>query len=194
MALPFLHVTPKPTPQLAISEPPGKALISAAIYGTVVLTLFTVAIGTVSDLVARRAAIAEELEMLDRYSGRRSRSTPGAASSEIGSRFLEGPTATIAGAALVERLSSAVETSGGRMSSSRLDVDSSAWGSGFLSAEANLEIQESDLQKLLHDIEAGLPFLYVGQLTVQGGAIAPSSEDRRLKVTFTVYGRWQGAP
>ncbi|MDI4659059.1 MULTISPECIES: type II secretion system protein GspM [Xanthobacter] len=102
--------------------------------------------------------------------------------------------ATVAGAALIERLSSAVENSGGRISSSRLDVEGQRWGPGFLSAEASLDIEEADLQKLLYDIEAGLPFLYVSELAIQSGTVASDSAGGRLKVGFTVYGRWQGAP
>ena len=58
---------------------------------------------------------------------------------------------------------------------------------------ANCEIGQPALQKLLYDIEAGMPFLFVDQLVVQAPAGTSTGGDGRLRVMIAVSGQWQGA-
>jgi general secretion pathway protein M len=50
------------------------------------------------------------------------------------------------------------------------------------------------LQKLLYDLEAGMPFLFVDQLDVQVPQTTALNESGsgRIKVVLGVSGQWQG--
>jgi general secretion pathway protein M len=59
---------------------------------------------------------------------------------------------------------------------------------------ANFEVEPASLQRLLYDIEAGMPFLFVDQIDVQaptGSTGAPSAAGK-LRVLMTVSGQWRG--
>ena len=56
-----------------------------------------------------------------------------------------------------------------------------------LRAIASFELEQPALQQLLYDIEAGMPFLYVDQLSV-----APKNEEGRMRVLLTASGLWRG--
>jgi general secretion pathway protein M len=58
---------------------------------------------------------------------------------------------------------------------------------------ASLEIAQPELQKLLYDIEAGMPYLFVDQLTVSAPDTVTRGEGGRLRVVMGVTGQWQGA-
>jgi general secretion pathway protein M len=61
---------------------------------------------------------------------------------------------------------------------------------GYLKAVSTLEIRQDALQRLLHDLEAGMPFLFVEQLLVQTATNLPESD--RLRVRLAVSGLWRG--
>ena len=84
-----------------------------------------------------------------------------------GSAYLEGATVTIAGATLLQRVASAVAKFGGNVLSTQLDVQSPSSKPGFLSMIASCEIEQPQLQQLLYDLEAGMPFLFVDQFVIQ---------------------------
>ena len=115
-----------------------------------------------------------------------------ATTTPTGSPFLEGPTVTVAGAALMQRVSIAVTQLDGRITSSQVELLSTQFGDGFVGVTASLEIAQPDLQKLLYDLEAGMPFLFIDQLVAQGPAASGDSEGARMRVLLTVYGQWQG--
>jgi general secretion pathway protein M len=56
------------------------------------------------------------------------------------------------------------------------------------------EMEQSALQKLLYDLEAGMPFLFVDQLDVQVPQTTATNETRsgRIRVVLGVSGQWQG--
>ena len=97
---------------------------------------------------------------------------------------------TIAGAALQERVESAVKKAGGNVLSSQLDVQGGPNAkAGFVSMVANCELEQSALQSLLYDLEAGMPFLFVDQLDIQ----VPTAGEGKLRFLLGVSGQWQGA-
>jgi general secretion pathway protein M len=51
------------------------------------------------------------------------------------------------------------------------------------------------LQQLLYDLEAGMPFLFIDQLVVQGlqGAAPAGDSGSRLRLLISVSGQWQAA-
>lgn len=179
----------------AVSFPPRGPLLAGLAYAGLVVLLLAIAAGTVGDLMARGAAVAEAQALLDRLEGR-APPRPGEAAGAgwTGSPLLEGPSVTVAGAALMQRVSAAVARFGGQITSSRLEVQNTPYGPGFIAVGVSLDMAQTDLQKLLYDLEAGLPFLFVDQLAVQapGSGVAPAGGDR-VQATLTVYGQWQGA-
>jgi general secretion pathway protein M len=108
-----------------------------------------------------------------------------------GSPYLEGATVTVAGAALLARVAGAVTRLGGNVLSSQLDVQGTQAKAGFVSMIASCELDQPALQPLIYDLEAGMPFLFIDQLSVQAPAI--SSGEGKLRILLAVSGQWQGA-
>ena len=96
---------------------------------------------------------------------------------------------TVAGAALLQRVATAVTKAGGNVLSSQLDVQGLHAKAGFVSMVANCELDQSALQSLLYDLEAGMPFLFIDQLDIQ----VASAGDGKLRFLLGVSGQWQGA-
>jgi general secretion pathway protein M len=77
--------------------------------------------------------------------------------------------------------------------SSQVDLQGTQAKAGFLSIIASCDIDQVGLQKLLYDLEAGQPFLFVDQLSVQAPASLSFSGEGKLRVLLSVSGQWQGA-
>jgi general secretion pathway protein M len=166
---------------------------AVASYAGVLALLLGVTWWVVSDLYERQTALATAVETLDRLQARGlSSRTPGSAvdPERAGSPFLEGETLTVAGAALLQRVASAVKLAGGNVLSSQVDLQGTAAKDGFIALTVSCELDQAALQGLLHDIEAGMPFLFVDQLIAQTPAAA--AEGRKMQVMLTVSGKWQG--
>jgi general secretion pathway protein M len=169
-------------------------LLAAATYvGLVVLLLFTVAI-SIADVIDQRSEVAASATMLQQLegSGAAKPGAPGDQAMPSGSAYLEGATVTIAGATLLQRVASAVAKFGGDVLSTQLDVQSAAGKPGFLSMIASCEIEQTELQQLLYDLEAGMPFLFVDQLVVQTPTTSSGSQPGKLRVLLAVSGQWRG--
>lgn len=183
------------------ARPPLAALLATLAYVALVAVLLAIALGGAMDVVARRDAVIAARDTLDRLSGRSgprngqipSRDVP--PSREV-SPFLEGPTLTVAGAALMERVSDAVIRSKGRITSSQVELQGAPFGADFVGVGASIEIAQPHVQALLYDLEAGQPFLFVHQLTARPSAreVDGGGADGQMQLTLTLYGRWQGRP
>ena len=57
---------------------------------------------------------------------------------------------------------------------------------------ASCEIDQPELQGLLYDIEAGMPFLFIDQLVVQTANASPGAGSGKLRILLTVSGQWRG--
>jgi general secretion pathway protein M len=174
-------------------------LPAATLYiGLMVLFLF-VMFSSLADILIRRADVAASGAMLEQFEGRRPAAVRGQGTSvaaPAGSPFLDGETVTVAGANLLQRVTSAVTKLGGKVLSSQVDLQgpqqSTQSKAGFLSVIASCEIDQPGLQQLLYDVEAGMPFLFVDQLVAEAPASLAESGDGRLRVLLTVSGQWQG--
>jgi general secretion pathway protein M len=147
-------------------------------------------------VLGRRAALAATAAMLDQLQGRKgaAASRQGAdVSAPSGSPFLEGATVTVAGAALLERVTSAIARLGGNVQSSQIDLQGNQAQSGFITMIASCDIDQPNLQRLLYDIEAGMPFLFVDQLVVQTPLNNAPGGEGRLRILLSVSGQWQEA-
>ena len=170
-------------------------LLATVGFVLVVIGLAAASAWTVNDLVERNAAVATAQERLAQIEGR-ARPGPAAEATDaqlVGSPFLEGQTITVAGAALQQRIGSAVAKVGGSVLSSQIGLDGPGAKAGFVSLTANLEILQPALQSLLYDLEAGMPYLFVDTLAVQAPQAFGEAEGSRMRVTLGVSGQWQPA-
>src|SRR6478609_7708355 len=169
---------------------------AAAIYAAlVVVLLFTVVTGIV-DVIDQRREVASSSAMLEQLEGRRPaavRGSSGDVTMPSGSAYLEGATVTVAGATLLQRVAGAVVKFGGNVLSTQLDLQGTASRTGFISMIASCEVDQLQLQQLLYDLEAGMPFLFVDQLVVQTPLTASGSGNGKLRVLLAVSGQWRGA-
>lgn len=164
-------------------------------YVAVVAIFISTAGYATTDLYQRYEAVAASNTLLDQLEGRTpsSRRNSGAVRDEVpsGSPYLEGQTVTVAGAALLQRVIGAVTRVGGQVLSSQVDLQGEHAKDDYVGVIANCEVEQPALQQLLYDIEAGMPFLFVDQLTVQapeGGA----ENGGRMRVMLGVSGQWRG--
>jgi general secretion pathway protein M len=168
---------------------------AAGVYVAVVVLLLFVIWAAVSDLLDRRRTVNAAADMLARLEGRvpASRVEGGTTTGPVpaGSPFLEGQTVTVAGAALLQRVASAVTQVGGNVLSSQVELQGTQSKDGFVSLIASCEMDQASLQSLLYDLEAGMPFLFVDQLVAQ--APISTSEGGRTRVLLAVSGLWPGA-
>lgn len=168
---------------------------SAILYAATIVALLWLGAAAVADLVAKRDQLNDTNAQLAQFSGRKrpaGSSSPGSATAPGGSVFVEGRTVTIAGAALVQRLTEAISKAGGSVLSTQVELPAARGNENLISVVASCELEQPALQQLLYDLEAGLPFLFVDQLHVQQPLAAAAGGVGRLTVLVTVSGLWQG--
>ena len=149
---------------LTTLAPSRRRWLSLLTYLIVLVGLIGVAIDMVSSLLNSYAALDKNRAILDRLDRQTKRTTqrqsePDAANN--GPPFLVGKTITIAGAALQERVESAVKKAGGNVLSSQIDLQGPRSAEGFVGLTESIEIGQAALQPLLYDLEAGMPYLFV---------------------------------
>ena len=166
---------------------------TAAYIGLILL----LALGTwsaIADLFDRRsglAAVQEHFERLERSAPPRNIGS-GASGVTTESSLLEGTTVTVAGATLLQHVAAAVAKADGNIVSSQLDLQGVHSQAGFVSAITSCELDQSALQSLLYDLEAGLPFVFIDQLVVQAPAISSVNQEGRMRVLLRVSAMWLG--
>jgi general secretion pathway protein M len=164
-------------------------LVAGVIYATVLCLLLASAIYSVTDIWAGASALSDTEELLALLRGRNAVVQSDGAMN--GSPFLEGSSVTIAGAALLQRVASAVTKANGTIQSSQVDVAGS--GAGAVKLQISCEIGQDDLQRLLYDLEAGMPFLFVDELTAEmPQAVGAAGGTGRMHVQLAVSGQWKG--
>jgi len=170
-------------------------LAASAVFATLIVVFVFVSVSSLVDTYSRYADVTATADLLARLEGRKPLTAKNGAlpgNEPSGSPYLDGATVTIAGAALLQRVANAVGRYGGNTLSSQLDVQPDPSNPGFVSILSSIEIEQRGLQELLYDLEAGMPYLFIGQLDVQ----APESADQKtgkLRVLLGVSGKWQGA-
>jgi general secretion pathway protein M len=166
-------------------------IVAATAYAALVIALLTVSASSLIDLINQRSSVAAAVSTLEQLEGRKplaAGNRSGDVSVPTGSAFLEGATVTVAGAALLQRVAGAVTKAGGNVLSSQLDLQGPDAKAGFVSMVANCELDQSALQSLLYDLEAGMPFLFIDQLDIQ----TATTGDGKLRFLLGVSGQWQG--
>ena len=166
-------------------------MVASAIYGAVVVVLLATTWLALAGIYAGESALGETEDLLARLQNRKA-GTVADGAAMTGSPFLEGPSVTTAGAALLQRVGSAVTKAGGTIQSSQVEVAKAA--GGMVRLQVNCEIAQADLQRLLYDLEAGMPFLFVDELTAEMPQAAGANDNTgRMHVQFAISGEWQGA-
>ena len=168
--------------------------VSAVLFG-VILIGFTVALGSSAlGMMERYRSIAQTTDLLARLeehpNGMAVQGRIDARDMPPGSPFLEGSSATVASAALLQRVLAAVTRVGGNVLSSEVAPQSTG-NDKYLKVNVTCELNQEVVQPLLYDLEAGMPFLFVNQLVLQ--APPSTSERKSMHVSLAVSGLWPGA-
>lgn len=168
-------------------------LISVVLYIAVVGGLLATAGFAIADIVGQQRALAQTADLLDQLPGRKPRGGASPAD-RPGTPFLEGPTVTVAGATLLQRVATAVGSVGGTIQSSQVDVMGTQARDGLVGLVVSCEMEQPSLQKLLYDLEVGMPFLFIDQLDVQVPQATALAEGGtgRIRVVLGISGHWQG--
>jgi general secretion pathway protein M len=159
-----------------------------ASYALAILLLSTVSIYSIAGIWARHQSVSEARAVLSKFERRPSAAGEGRA--DAARAFLEDETVTLAGAVLLRRVKDAFSERGAKMISSQLDLPTDA-SDHNVRAQVSYEIAQPQLQKLLYDLEAGMPFLFVDQLVaepVRGGSGTSSDV---LRLTMRISGVWK---
>ena len=144
-------------------------------------------LGSLAALDESRAALARFDRQLQRFAGRQDSASPAINAPP----FLTGKTITIAGAALQERVETAVKKAGGNVLSSQVDLQGPHAAEGFVGLTESLEIDQAALQPLLYDLEAGMPYLFVENLAIQAPQAFGEAEGAPMRVLIAVSGQWR---
>ena len=98
---------------------------------------------------------------------------------------------TVAGAALLQRVADAVTKVGGNVLSSQVELQGCTAKDGYVGLTGKLRGRAAALQRLLYDLEAGMPFLFVDQLVAQAPQSTQAQPGGRMRVLLAVSGQWQ---
>ena len=169
-------------------------LIAVVLYLAVAFGLLAAAGTAISDILVHRAALAQTADLLEQLQGRKGRSAQPLSAEHAGSPFLEGPTVTVAGASLLQRVAAAVGNAGGTIQSSQVDVTGGQAKDGVVGLVVSCEMEQPALQQVLYDLESGMPFLFIDQLDVQVPQTTAVGEGTtgRIRVVLGITGQWQG--
>ncbi len=169
-------------------------LVAVTLYLAVLGGLLATAGIGISDIATQRAELAQTMDLLDQLRGRKPHGTAPLSAEHPGTPFLEGPTVTVAGASLLQRVAAAVTNAGGTIQSSQVDVSGAQSREGHVGLVVSCEMEQPALQKVLYDLESGMPFLFVDQLDVQVPQTTAQNEGGagRIRVVLGVSGQWQG--
>jgi general secretion pathway protein M len=170
-------------------------LIAVTAYIALMTLLAAITWGAIADVLEHRSAVIavqDTLAQIEQRTPAPINAPEGGTIVPPGSAFLEGPTVTVAAAALLQRVAAAVTKAGGTIQSSQVELQEPQSRADFIGVIASCEIDQPALQELLYDLEAGMPFLFIEQLAVQAPIPSSGAREGRLRVQLAVHGQWQG--
>src|SRR5262249_20242680 len=167
---------------------------SALAYLALGVVLLMTALFALSDIVERYqalngssdllAVLAKPLLPFPPNSGEAQGAIP------TGPPFLEGETVTVASAALLQRVTTAISRVGGNIVSSEVMPQGAPSKDRLVRIIVSCELRQDDLQRLLYDIEAGMPFLLITQFVAE--PTLPETPEGKMRVLLGVSGLWKG--
>jgi general secretion pathway protein M len=178
---------------MAASKNRRRHAVAALLYVALVTLMIATAWSAIASLGDRQVTVRAAEEMLAQLGGRTpagKHARPGFGAAPAGSPFLEGQTVTVAGAALLQRIAGAVSKVGGNVLSSQVELQKADAKDGWIGLVVSCELEQSRLQPLLYDLEAGMPFLFVDQLVVQAPVVGV--EESRMRILLAVSSKWGG--
>lgn len=161
------------------------------IYALAVVLLACVTVASLADIVHRYSQRNDSIAMLENLKARAHAFSKNDGAPEPDLPFLSGSSPTIAGAMLLQRVTSAINRSGGSILSSEVGEKAAKTGERELKTIVHFQIGQVDLQKLLYHLEAGVPFLFVDQLDLQSKQSTEPAAPL-LHVVMEVSGIWRG--
>ena len=105
--------------------------------------------------------------------------------------FLPGETPAIAGAALQRLVTSTIATAGGRVTESEISAVEAEDDPGRVELRASFDTEIVGLQKILYELERGMPVLLLRTLDVQSGDVTLGEPSPALRVVMEIAGRWE---
>jgi general secretion pathway protein M len=170
--------------------------VPALCFGGLIISLLMVVFVTVTGALEHQHAVNESAKVLARLERRAAslgvqRANVPGTQDPSGSAFLDGRTVTLASAELLQRVVQIITQSGGRVVSSEVARQNSQASDHFVRVTATCEVDQNKLQDVLYDIEAGMPFLFVDELTAEGQVAGSGSS--RMHIVIQVSGLWPGA-
>jgi general secretion pathway protein M len=164
--------------------------LAVLLYGALVAVGFLTAAIAAVEIAERYRALDASSEMLARLQGRAdSPASSSANAAPKASAFLPGSTITVASAGLLQRVAAVITAAGGTISSSEVEPQNAQGKDGHVKVTVSCELDQSKVQQLLYEIEAGMPFLFIEQLVAQG----PLPENPKMRLVIEVSGVWAGA-
>jgi hypothetical protein len=106
--------------------------------------------------------------------------------------YLEGPNETVTAAILQERLKSLVQSHGGLLKSTQVIANKDDGEAKRITVRGEIVATVATLQRVIYDLEAGLPILFIDNLDVRtmvgprGGT--DGDQDVQIEIHFDVYG------
>ena len=160
------------------------------IYGAAVLAMLLTSAFALVEIVQQYQALNAAAETLATFERRKENGTSDSApiGQPAGSPFLEGPTVTVASAALLQQLTAALTRAGGSVISSEVDNQFAQSKDGFVRIRATGNIEQTGLQQLLYDLESGMPFVFVDQFSAR--MEVEGKKDGLMRVSLGVTGLW----
>lgn len=178
----------------------GPAVLAVHLLGLLAGLVLTWS--SLADIAGRRAAVAQTRDSLDHLSARIAalgQSGAGVAPAPAADPFVAGDSGTVAGANLQDRVVSAIRAAGGKVTSSQVDMTGATAVPPTVALSVSCDVPEPALQGLLYDLEAGTPFLFFDQISIQAatddasdGEPASGGGPKRLKLSFVVSASWMG--
>jgi len=168
---------------------------SLALYCGLILAFGATVWFSVTSVLDERTNLAASQDILQQIERRRPAADAAggpAGAIPAGSPFLGGETITVGGAALLQRVAGSITRLGGSIQSSQVDVQGPRSKDGYITLLINCELEQASLQKLLYDLEAGMPFLFVDQLVVTPSQDSGNERTMRLRLLIAVTGQWRG--
>ncbi|HXH45150.1 MAG TPA: type II secretion system protein GspM [Bradyrhizobium sp.] len=167
-------------------------IAAVAAYVALVLLFMLTTVQTTLEILDSRDAAKSSAEILQALASRHPTPRTVASSGAVvptGSPFLEGQTASVASAMLLQRVLAATKRVSGNTLSSQVDIQGPQAKSGIVSANFNIELASASLQALLYDLEAGMPFLFVDELVIQ----PVSGNPERIRVVLGISAQRRSA-
>jgi general secretion pathway protein M len=155
-----------------------------ALIGLLGLGLFEL-----SEIVEGYQQLSSQRFVLDRLDRRAAHPHEAASGQPPGSPFLEGATATIAGASLLQLVTSTITRIGGTAISSEVDNRMTQPKDDTIRVVITCNLPDTALQELLYATEAGMPFLFIDTLSARNEA--QEGTGGLMRVSLGVTGVWR---